>query len=141
MSPSSLVVIPTTGSPTLAQAIESVLAQTYANVEPWVIIDGPQFEAAAKGILQHYPTVKSMLLPSNTGANNFYGHRIYAGISYFFDHDYVSYLDQDNWFDPSHIEFMIATLRSNNWDWCHSLRKIYDANGQYVCDDDCESLG
>lgn len=141
MISSSLIVIPTTGSPILSKAIESVLLQTYKHVEPWVIIDGPEFEQSAKAILQNYPNVKSMVLPANTGANGFYGHRIYAAVSYLFNHDYISYLDQDNFYDTNHIENMIATLRSNNWDWCHSLRKIYDSNGNYVCDDDCESLG
>jgi hypothetical protein len=26
-------------------------------------------------------------------------------------------------------------------DWAYSLRKIYDKNGNYLCDDNCESLG
>lgn len=138
---SSLVVIPTTGASTLSTAIESVLLQTYKNVELWVIIDGPEFEQPAKSILQNYPNVKYMLLPVNTGKPSWYGHRIYAAVSYLFNHDYISYLDQDNWFDPIHIESMIDHLQSNNLDWCHSLRKIYNADGTYVCDDDCESLG
>lgn len=137
----SVVVIPTIGSDLLSDAIESVLNQTYKNVEPWVIIDGPEYEDKAKKILINYPTVKSMCLIANTGASGFYGHRIYAAVSYLFDHDYISYLDQDNFFLSNHIETSINACETNNWDWCHSLRKIYDVNRNYICDDNCESLG
>jgi hypothetical protein len=27
------------------------------------------------------------------------------------------------------------------YDWAYSLRKIYDKNGDYICEDNCESLG
>ena len=57
------------------------------------------------------------------------------------DQDYWLALDQDNWFEPDHVEKMIHTCETKNLRWCHSLRKIYDANGRYICDDDCESLG
>jgi len=140
-SPSTLVVIPTTGSSTLAQAIESVLKQDYQNTDLWVIIDGPKFRDQAISILDRYPSIKHMCLPANTGANGWYGHRIYAAVSYLFDHDYVLYLDQDNWFDPVHVGTMVEACQKNNWHWCHSLRRIHDVMGNYICDDDCESLG
>jgi hypothetical protein len=106
-----------------------------------VVIDGPEFEESSLNILKSFPNVKKLLLPWNVGKDGWYGHRIYSAISYLFDHEYISYLDQDNSFCLDHIEFLVATLRSNNWDWCHSLRKIYDINGNYACDDNCESLG
>ena len=141
LQPSALVVIPTTGSETLAHAIESVQQQDYLNTDLWVIIDGPQFKDRAMLIINRYPTVKHMCLPANTGANGWYGHRIYAAVSYLFDHDYLLYLDQDNWFSKEHVSTMIAACQKNNWHWCHSLRRIHDVNGNYICDDDCESLG
>lgn len=138
---SALIVIPTTGAATLEDAVNSAVSQTYQHTEVWVIIDGPGFKAAAENTLKKFPAVKSMVLPANTGANGYYGHRIYAAVSYLFDHDYVLYLDQDNWFEPEHVETMINACETNKWQWCYSLRKIYDATGRYVCDDDCESLG
>lgn len=137
----SVVIIPTIGAPTLATAIESVLAQTHSKVEPWVIIDGPEYEDKARKILVNYPKVRSMCLISNTGGSGFYGHRINAAVSYLVDHDYLSYLDQDNFFLPNHIETVVNACEVNNWHWCHSLRKIYDVDGNYICDDNCESLG
>jgi len=138
---SALIVIPTTGSPTLEDAVSSALAQTYGNLDVWAIIDGPDFKQSAEQILSKYPSVKTMVLPVNTGANGWYGHRIYAAVSFLFDHDYILYLDQDNFFEPMHVETMISACETNNWHWCYSLRKIYDSNKKYICDDDCESLG
>ena len=140
-SKSALIVIPTTGSATLDVAISSATAQTWKNTSVWVIIDGPQFEEQSLAILSRHPTVKHMTLPENTGANGWYGHRIYAAVSYLFNQDYIVYLDQDNGFDPAHVETMITACETNLWQWCYSLRKIYTAAGQYVCDDHCESLG
>jgi len=82
-----------------------------------------------------------MVLPWNVGANGWYGHRVYFMSAPLMEHDYWFALDQDNWFEPDHIESMIGCCESNGLAWCHSLRKIYDASGRYVCDDDCESLG
>lgn len=138
---SALVVIPTTGSNTLRKAIQSVLSQTYQNTELWVIIDGPEFQNSANAILKDFPTVKKLELIANTGKPDWYGHRIYAAVSFLFNHDYILYLDQDNWFMPNHVEKMVKTCEENNLHWCYSLRKIYNADETYVCDDDCESLG
>ena len=53
--------------------------------------------------------------------------------------EYVCFLDEDNWYDENHIESLVETCDNNAW--AYSLRKIYDKEGNYVCDDNCESLG
>ena len=82
-----------------------------------------------------------MVLPWNTGANGFYGHRIYAASSFIINHDYWLALDQDNYFKPNHVEDQIRNCENNQLDWSYSLRSIYDKNGNYLLDDNCESLG
>lgn len=138
---SATVIIPTTGSSALSTAIESVIRQTHTDLQCWVIIDGPQFKDAALDIVKKYESVKVIELPENTGSDGFYGHRIYAAVGYLVNADYILYLDQDNWFDPNHVESMIKHIETNNLDWCYSLRKIFDKNGSYIADDNCESLG
>ena len=137
----ALVVIPTTGSKSLGDALESVCKQTHRNTECLVVIDGPAYYDASLAILKNFPYVKHMTLPWNVGANGWYGHRIYFASAPLMEQDYWFALDQDNWFESSHIETMIAACENNNWNWCHSLRKIYNSNKEYICDDDCESLG
>ena len=34
-----------------------------------------------------------------------------------------------------------STIEENGLDWSYSLRKICDKDGNYICNDDCESLG
>ena len=138
---SALVVIPTTGSPLLRQAVSSVVSQTHGNLTCLVVIDGPEFEKPARAILEEFPGVRHMLLPWNVGANGWYGHRVYFMSAPLMDQDYWFALDQDNWFDPSHVGSMISACESTGWHWGHSLRSIHDSNGNHVCDDDCESLG
>lgn len=138
---SAVVIIPTTGANTLADAISSVLNQTHKNIECLVVIDGPQFEAAARAITAKFPMVKILQLPYNTGANGFYGHRIYAATSFILNHDYWIALDQDNYFKSNHVSSQINNCELNNLDWSYSLRSIYDKNNNYLIDDNCESLG
>lgn len=135
------VIIPTTGSTCLDSAISSVVNQTHKDTQCWVVIDGPEFAANTREITKRYPSVRVLELAENTGANNFYGHRIYAATGFLINTDYILYLDQDNWFDPDHVANMIAHLDKTGDDWCHSLRKIHDKNGNYLTDDNCESLG
>ena len=143
---SATVIIPTTGSSDLEQALNSVLNQTY-KTHAYVVIDGPEHESKVDDILNGM-VIKSELsnttfctLPDNVGANGFYGHRIYAAFTHLINTDYVLYLDQDCWFRPNHVETCIKTIEENKLDWCYSLRNIYEQNGEFACQDNCESLG
>ena len=137
------VVIPTTGADTLFDAVGSVLEQDTI-VECLVVIDGPQFEDKTYHLLQPYddhPRLKFMALPENVGANGYYGHRVYAAIGHLVNTDYVCYLDQDNWFDTEHVSSLLDVIKRKDLDWAYAYRKIVDAEGKFICEDNCESLG
>jgi len=137
------VIIPTTGTPELRKAIESVLNQTYPTT-CYVVCDGDQYTGRTKVIVDDYLSNKNLklcILPINVGANGFYGHRVYASFTHLIDTEYVLYLDQDCWFDENHVQTCVDTINSKNLDWSYSLRKIVDKDGLYICNDDCESLG
>lgn len=140
-----VVITPTTGKDTLLKAVESVQAQTIPT-EHLIVADGK--EAAKQTEKLNYDInwtgVSTMKLPENTGRHNgllWNGHRIYAGVSFLVNADYVLFLDEDNWFEPNHVESMVKYIQDNNLDWCYSLRKIYNEAGEFECLDDCESLG
>jgi glycosyltransferase involved in cell wall biosynthesis len=140
---SATVIIPTTGSPELRSAVESVLNQTH-KTNCYVVIDGDQFTDKTLeilGDLVNNENVYICSLPINVGAKGFYGHRVYAAFTHLIDTEYVGYLDQDNWLYRSHVENCIKTINSRNLDWCYSLRQIYNKQGKMVAFDDCESLG
>jgi glycosyltransferase involved in cell wall biosynthesis len=130
-----MVITPTTGKEEMKQAVESVKAQTVPT-EHLIVYDG--LGAYQKRI---FPDNPSILLPENVGADGWYGHRVYAAMPLMVNADYILFLDEDNWFEPNHVETMINKIKSKDLMWAYSLRRIHNESGQYVCDDDCESLG
>ena len=132
-----MVITPTTGKDTLKDAVNSVIDQAI-EVEHLLVADGP--EASTRNP-SFYSSAHRLILPENVGANNWYGHRVYASVPLLVNADYVLFLDEDNWFEPNHVETMINKIKSKDLMWAYSLRRICDERGQYVSDDDCESLG
>lgn len=143
----ALVIIPTIGSNDLAQAVNSVLKQTYYETHCLVVVDGPQFHYKVNRVLgDNFILVDNEKLfrcdlPFNTGAGGWYGQRIMTAFSYLNDYDYVMFLDQDNWFDWDHVSSLVKTIEENEYEWAYSLRKITGKFGNFVCLDNCESLG
>ena len=137
MSKKVTIITPTTGSDYLKENRKSVAAQTYDNVEHLIVIDGEKFAGkvpATKGL-----NTTIMQLPHNTGHSQYNGHRIYGAIPYLVDSDYVMFLDEDNFIEPTHVESLVKVCETN--DWAFSLRKIVDKDSNYICLDDCENLG
>lgn len=140
---SATVIIPTTGSPDVVNAIDSVLNQVYPTT-CYLVCDGDKFRSQVETIVAKYrgdDRLKVCYLPINVGANGFYGHRIYASFTHLIDTKYVLYLDQDCWLDKNHVQMCVNKLEKGGYQWVYSLRKIYDKDGTFICNDDCESLG
>lgn len=131
------VITPTTGAPYLRQAIESVKNQTYDNIQHLVVVDG---QPKGRVMAREYGHIDLIDLPYPTGLDRFNGHRIYGASVYLAKGDLVCFLDEDNYYDTTHIESLVKVIEKGN-DWAFSLRKIVDKESNYVCLDDCESLG
>lgn len=137
------IIVPTTGSDTLFDAVASVLDQNYFT-DCLVVIDGPQFEEKVYKNLQSLDDIPSLYiitLHENTGAGGNYGQRIYAAMGHLINSSYIGYLDEDNWLDENHVSSLIDLIERDGLDWAHSRRKIYSKTGEYICNDECESLG
>jgi glycosyltransferase involved in cell wall biosynthesis len=139
------VITPTVGSPKLKDALDSVDKQTYGHIKHLIVIDGKEY---SEGVFEQVglppkDKVKVLILPENTGktGGNFYGHRVYAGLPHLLNSDYIMFLDEDNWYEPNHVETLVQTAQSKNLDFSFSLRKIFSPEGVYITDDNCESLG
>jgi glycosyltransferase involved in cell wall biosynthesis len=135
-----MVITPTTGKDTVIQAIESVNNQTIPT-EHLLVIDGAKASYDLADMDYDWTKTLAMQLPENVGADGWYGHRVYAAMPLMVNADYVLFLDEDNWFEPNHVETMLNKIKSKDLMWAYSLRRICDERGEYVCDDDCESLG
>ena len=138
------VITATLGRPHLTACAASVQAQDLPNVEHYVVVDGPQYEAAARAALRPFVRRKPLhvlVLPHNTGAGGHNGHRVYGAMPWLVDADFVAYLDDDNEWDADHLRHLVRAVVDAGAPWGHSLRRIMDADGRDVCPDNCESLG
>lgn len=143
------VITPTVGTHYLTDAIHSVGMQA----EHWLIVDGiTHADPVISRVQAHHYNQRVIVLPENTGTPTkgfnglpytgfFNGYRINAAIPLLTNADYIMFLDEDNWFDPDHIPSMVKFLEDNELDWCYSLRKIVDKEGNFLFNDDCDSLG
>jgi glycosyltransferase involved in cell wall biosynthesis len=138
--PRIMVITPTTGKDTVLKAIESVNNQTIPT-EHLLVIDGAQAAYDLADMDYNWTRTLAMQLPENVGGNGWYGHRVYAAMPLMVNADYILFLDEDNWFEPNHVETMINKIKSKDLMWSYSLRRICNEAGEYICDDDCESLG
>ena len=138
------IITATTGNALLDKCLESVQGQTFARVEHVVVIDGPEHGEKAEAIIGKCGRSRPLhviRLPCPTGKNRYHGHRIYGATPFLCDGDFVAFLDEDNWFEPDHIESLIEIINERQLHWAYSLRKITDRNGDVITTDDCESLG
>jgi glycosyltransferase involved in cell wall biosynthesis len=137
------IVTPTIGSPVLADCLNSVQEQTYENLTHYVFLDGQERFDSCKEMIYNScgkRTIKTIQLEENVG-KGWYGHRVYAACSFLVNADVICYLDEDNWLEPNHVESIVDTFNKTNVPWVYSLRKIYNKNKEFICDDNCESLG
>ena len=138
------VITATTGSPFLREALASVAGQTYEDLQHWVVVDGQQYAQKVQDILKDFRNVKLLILPENTGgpeAGNFVCHRIYAAAPFLVNTEFVALLDEDNMYEPDHIELLVTEIQRTKRKWAHSLRALVDQEGTVLDTDRCESLG
>lgn len=133
------VVTPTIGSPHLVKCIESVDNQTYEDLTHYVFYDGIQHWNAIDDITEGANKVRVVKLEDNIG-KGWYGHRVYAACSFLVNADVIIYLDEDNFLEPCHVQKMVNKLKEG-FEWVYSLRKIVNKDGEFLCEDNCESLG
>ena len=142
--PKISVITPTIGNKHLERCINSVQKQNIPNIEHIIVIDGPEYYEKAISIIdkfKHKRKITVFKLPYNVGANGWNGHKVYGAIPHFCNSNYISYLDDDNWFEYDHYYNLLNQLISKNADVSHSLRTIYDQNGiNEIAKDNCESL-
>jgi glycosyltransferase involved in cell wall biosynthesis len=126
------VVTATTGRDTLLKAIKSVQAQTYPCTH-YVFFDGvPVNIDIPEG-------VKVIALPVKTGGNSMMNGGVCAAAAYLTVEDYICFLDDDNWFEPNHVESLVNVIGNN--EYAYSLRKLVEPDGTFFANDDGEATG
>lgn len=135
-----LVITPTTCSDKLIDAVESVSNQTI-ETKHLIVVDGGEYvDYNVLNEVEKFNNVSVCILPFNTGKGGFYGHRVFAGFSHLINNKYILFLDQDNWYEDSHVESLVSKVRLG-YAFAHSLRNIFSEGKAFICRDNCESLG
>ncbi|WP_439239752.1 glycosyltransferase family A protein [Lonepinella sp. BR2474] len=135
------VITATVGRPALERTILSVQNQTYP-CKHYVFVDGKQFWDKVKPLEEKYPDVVFTYLPMNTGANGGSNSRINATAPFLVKENIICYLDDDNWYDENHIESFVPFFHEHSdLHYAYHLRRLYDENGEFICDDNFDSIG
>lgn len=141
------IIIPTIGTQYVYDAIKSAVEQEYP-CRCIVVTDGEKYRSSVENVVSQFPSGKIELinLPFNTGHSGYNGHRIYASLPFLLDTDYIAYLDEDNILEKNHISSMISLIeeekkKGKDPAMIHSLRSIIHNNGEYLCNDNFESIG
>jgi hypothetical protein len=138
------VIVPTVGTATLEKALASVAAQTHPRIELIVAVDGEEHAPRVEDTLSRLGGAIEPILfraPRNTGANGFNGHRLYAAATFLAEGHFVCFLDEDNWWDPGHVEALVRVAVDHQLAWTQSRRKLWLPDGSFLDRDDCDSLG
>jgi len=140
------VVTPTIGSEYLYRCLESVQNQSYTDLKHYIFIDGRAHKFLVEDLIfnalrdsKNKNALEKVYMTDNVG-KGWYGHRAYAACSFLVNADVICYLDEDNWLEEDHVKQIVDVLSAGN-QWAYSLRKIYTKDEEFICEDNCESLG
>ena len=135
------VVTATTGRKELQQAMDSVAAQTYP-CEHYIFVDGmyehDTFEVNP-GPNNKVRIIHKCALPVRTGGNGMMNGGIVAASAFLVQEDMICWLDDDNWFEPDHIEKLVEA--KGDKPYAYSLRSLRNVDGSFFANDDFESIG
>ena len=147
MAISSVAVLTATaGRDVLARCVDSIRSQaTSLPIRHYLMTDaGVMHSPDYMELRRRFPhcSVSYWDAPAGRGDEGqpLEGRRLYAAAAGLVDEDAVLMLNDDDWFEPDHVQSLVDLLDSGN-DWAFSLRKIYDKDGAYLFEDNCEALG
>lgn len=142
--PTVTVVTSSIGRPELKRCMASVTRQTF-KCHHLIFINGERWFNSAKDILAseskyfnvHYLAEETGNLgrsPPGCGA-------VFAAAPFLTNSDYIFFLNDDDFYDPGHVETLVNIMAKNDCDWGYSLRRFVNADGSIIGEDDYASLG
>ena len=147
MKPTVAVITPASGNPLIKDCIYSINKQTYP-CQHYIFYDGivslEQFNKFSKQhngknrLCAYWPTRLNYV---GNNKEQLAARRIYTVAPYLVNEDYICFLNEDDWYKPNHVESLVKAIQKDGLDWAHCLRGIYDKHGEFLFNDDCESLG
>jgi glycosyltransferase involved in cell wall biosynthesis len=145
------VIIPTTLSPELRRAVRSIFAQDFTGkVQILIGVDVPKGDPATIEQLRRECPLHMQLTVLDIGYStsrrhggiyrNWSGGALRTMLSYAANARYIAYLDDDNWWAPSHLSDLLRKIPAH--DWAYSYRwYVHPGTQQPLCVDEWESTG
>lgn len=145
------VVIPTILRPCIAEAVESVYGQTFAGRIQLLIgvdkaADSPAVLEAALARRPDHVSAIVLSLPFSTSVRHGGVHPAMDGgslrsiLSFMANSRYVAYLDDDNRWEPDHLDAVLQAVKGKAW--AYSLRLLIDeTDGRELGVDRWDSVG
>ena len=96
---------------TLAQAIASVLNQTYSNIE-YLVVDGASTDGTLEILKEFKDRIDFWISEPDLGPSD----AINKAISYA-NGDFIAWIHSDDWADPDHVKFAVETLTNSRADF------------------------
>jgi len=121
----------------LSNCIASVKAQTYPVVHYIVCDEGFNQYAELRRL---YPELRICYWDNFVGGKDVEGRRLYAASALLVNEDVTFFCNDDDWYKPNHVQSIMSKI-DEGYDWAYCLRSVYDKDGAYLFDDDCEALG
>lgn len=135
------VITVTLGRKELEQCIAAIDKQTYP-VKHYIVFDkGTSYDTYADIRNRFYSDVRSVsFIDSVVGGRDWEGRRLLAAFPHLVNEDVTFFCNDDDWYEPNHVQSIMTKIDQGN-DWAYSFRKIFDKDGNYLFDDNCEALG
>jgi hypothetical protein len=137
-APLITVITPTTGKPSLDRLRESLRAQKtpYVHLLLW---DDVRDEKAGSVSAYEDASTQCLSLKGRMVQGRAAGSALRAVGLMAANTEYVTFADDDVWFDENHLSSLVEAINGKNWAFC--LRKIYSPAGEYIGVDRFESVG
>jgi cellulose synthase/poly-beta-1,6-N-acetylglucosamine synthase-like glycosyltransferase len=121
----------------LEQCVKSVEQQTYPCTH-YILCDDDWHQYQM--IDDRFANAKVCFWNGKIGGDGYAGQRWLAGAPQMITEEVTFFCNDDDWFDPEHVALIMGKIEQG-YDWAYSLRSIYDKEGNFLCDDNCEALG
>lgn len=137
-NPVITVITPTTGKPGLEKLMGSLREQSikYMHLLLW---DEVRHEEAGDPLSLNDSQTQSIVLKGRIVQGVAAGSALRAVGLMIASTPYVTFADDDVWFDRNHFSSLFEAIKGKNW--AFSLRKIYSPSGEYIGVDRFESVG
>lgn len=141
------VITSSIGRAQLIRTINSVRQQTHP-CHHYVFINGKKWwhtEATeqALALSEEHEGLTIFLLPEETGDSGLGPGcgAVFTAAPWLTNSDYIAFLNDDDFYDPEHIESLLSLTEGQHLSWAYSLRRFISPSGEAFCDDNFDSLG